>query len=159
MGISFARDDPFSLTSHWHVYLGTKPAQSGPEVAKIKMTWFLEVTNPSPLTPPPLPPLAVQVYDCAVSQSEHCLVATDTFSRHPGCHSFMSNLCFPAPMHQHQLLKACILDWLIHVLLLLCSFIGFSALCPKPNFFFFFFHRSVVPTLSLLAQPCFQWGG
>lgn len=118
------------------------------------MTWFLKVTNASPLTSPPLPPHSAQVCDCTRPQSEHCLVAADTFSRHPGCPSFLSSLCFSAPTHQHQLLEAYILDWLIQVPLPLCSFIGCSALCPKPNFFSSLVTES--PS-SLLYQLCPSW--
>lgn len=44
MCINVAMDDPFFLTSHWHVYLGTRPSWLGAEVARIKMTGSLKVS-------------------------------------------------------------------------------------------------------------------
>lgn len=58
----------------------------------------------------------------------------DTVSMHPSCPSFMTGLGFPAPTHQHQLLEAYMLNCLIQMPLLLCSFIGCPVLCPKSNF-------------------------
>lgn len=63
----------------------------------------------------------------------------DTFSMHLGYPSFMSGLWFAVPTSSTKLLEAYMWDCLTQVPLLLCSFIGFPAHCPKPSLFVFFF--------------------
>lgn len=83
----------------------------------------------------------------------------DTFSMHLGYPSFMSGLWFAVPTSSTKLLEAYMWDCLTQVPLLLCSFIGFPAHCPKPSLFVFFFFSFLVTVgpSSLLYHLCPSW--
>lgn len=79
----------------------------------------------------------------------------NTFSMYLGYPSFMSSLWFEVSILQHRVAWGLHLGLSTQVPLLLCSFIGFPAHCPKPSFFFSFL-VTVGPS-CMLYQLCPSW--